>query len=81
MQEEQFTENLDEQFSEELIRSKQDQMLFNQIMESGLLYTKKGRESLGVKLQPQRRESTKVRRNAKCPCGLDKKYKKCCGQN
>ena len=29
--------------------------------------------------QPQRRESDKIGRNALCPCGSGKKYKKCCG--
>lgn len=30
--------------------------------------------------QPVRRSSEKVQRNAPCPCGSGKKYKKCCGQ-
>jgi len=30
--------------------------------------------------QPVRRSSEKVPRNAPCPCGSGKKYKKCCGQ-
>ncbi|WP_020589833.1 preprotein translocase subunit SecA [Desulfobacter curvatus] len=30
--------------------------------------------------QPIRRSSEKVQRNAPCPCGSGKKYKKCCGQ-
>ncbi len=30
--------------------------------------------------QPVKRESEKVGRNAPCPCGSGKKYKKCCGQ-
>ena len=29
---------------------------------------------------PQRREQPKVSRNAPCPCGSGKKFKKCCGQ-
>ena len=29
-------------------------------------------------LKPQRRETEKVNRNALCPCGSGKKYKKCC---
>jgi len=29
--------------------------------------------------QPVRREGAKVGRNAPCPCGSGKKYKKCCG--
>ncbi len=29
--------------------------------------------------QPIRREGEKVGRNAPCPCGSGKKYKKCCG--
>ena len=31
-------------------------------------------------VQPVRRESEKVGRNALCPCGSGKKYKKCCGK-
>jgi preprotein translocase subunit SecA len=30
--------------------------------------------------QPVKRSSEKVQRNAPCPCGSGKKYKKCCGQ-
>jgi preprotein translocase subunit SecA len=30
--------------------------------------------------QPVKREGEKVGRNAQCPCGSGKKYKKCCGQ-
>ena len=30
--------------------------------------------------QPVRRSSEKIQRNAPCPCGSGKKYKKCCGQ-
>ena len=30
--------------------------------------------------QPVRRSSEKIPRNAPCPCGSGKKYKKCCGQ-
>jgi preprotein translocase subunit SecA len=33
----------------------------------------------GVKKQPVKREDTKVGRNALCPCGSGKKFKKCCG--
>jgi preprotein translocase subunit SecA len=29
---------------------------------------------------PAKREEDKVGRNAPCPCGSGKKYKKCCGQ-
>jgi preprotein translocase subunit SecA len=28
-----------------------------------------------------RREGKKIGRNAPCPCGSGKKYKKCCGKN
>ena len=28
---------------------------------------------------PQPKKSTRVKRNAKCPCKSGKKYKKCCG--
>ncbi len=31
-------------------------------------------------VQPVRREGEKVGRNANCPCGSGKKYKKCCGK-
>ena len=37
-----------------------------------------GEES--VKKKPQTRSSGKVGRNAPCPCGSGKKYKKCCGR-
>ena len=30
--------------------------------------------------QPVRREQPKVSRNAPCPCGSNKKFKKCCGK-
>jgi preprotein translocase subunit SecA len=30
------------------------------------------------RLEPQRRETEKINRNAPCPCGSGKKYKKCC---
>jgi len=30
--------------------------------------------------QPLRREHEKIGRNADCPCGSGKKYKKCCGR-
>jgi len=33
-----------------------------------------------VKKKPQTRSSGKVGRNAPCPCGSGKKYKKCCGR-
>jgi preprotein translocase subunit SecA len=31
------------------------------------------------KKEPVRREGKKIGRNAPCPCGSGKKYKKCCG--
>jgi preprotein translocase subunit SecA len=31
-------------------------------------------------VQPVRRDGEKVGRNANCPCGSGKKYKKCCGK-
>jgi len=31
--------------------------------------------------EPYRREEPKINRNAPCPCGSGKKYKKCCGKN
>jgi preprotein translocase subunit SecA len=36
-------------------------------------------EQEGVKLQPFKRDHSKVGRNDPCPCGSGKKYKKCCG--
>ena len=33
-----------------------------------------------VKKKPQTRSAGKVGRNAPCPCGSGKKYKKCCGR-
>jgi len=30
--------------------------------------------------QPEKREGDKVGRNASCPCGSGKKFKKCCGR-
>ena len=60
-------------------QDKQDKLLADDIMKSGLLFTKKGRESLGIKLTPYKREYPKIGRNELCPCGSNKKYKKCCG--
>jgi preprotein translocase subunit SecA len=34
----------------------------------------------GDKKKPAKRESDKIGRNAPCPCGSGKKYKKCCGR-
>lgn len=34
----------------------------------------------GDKKKPAKRESDKIGRNAPCPCGSGKKYKKCCGK-
>ena len=34
----------------------------------------------GESKKPTRRASRKIGRNAPCPCGSGKKYKKCCGQ-
>jgi preprotein translocase subunit SecA len=39
-----------------------------------------GGEATPAKKQPQRRVAKKVGRNAPCPCGSGKKYKKCCGR-
>ena len=33
-----------------------------------------------IKIEPIKREDKKVGRNAPCPCGSGKKYKKCCGK-
>lgn len=58
--------------------TKQEQRLYEEILQSGLLYTKKGREKLGIKLQPYKREGSKIERNSPCICGSGKKYKNCC---
>ena len=34
-----------------------------------------------VERKPEPYHSTKISRNAPCPCGSGKKYKKCCGKN
>ena len=33
-----------------------------------------------AKAKPARRKAKKIGRNAPCPCGSGKKYKKCCGR-
>lgn len=35
----------------------------------------------GDEVVPVRRESSKLSRNAPCPCGSGKKLKRCCGAN
>jgi len=59
-------------------QTKQDQLLAEEIIQSGLLYTKKGREALGIKLTPYKKDTQKIGRNNSCLCGSGKKYKKCC---
>jgi preprotein translocase subunit SecA len=39
----------------------------------------RGREAEQDKQQPARRDADKIGRNAPCPCGSGKKYKRCCG--
>ena len=39
-----------------------------------------GGDSTPAKKKPVKRETQKVGRNAPCPCGSGKKYKKCCGR-
>ena len=34
----------------------------------------------GVRKKPSKRDTDKIGRNAPCPCGSGKKYKKCCGR-
>lgn len=46
-----------------------------------MLTTRTIRKMFGIRLQPMVREYPKIGRNEKCPCGSDKKYKKCCGKN
>ena len=38
-------------------------------------------ENAGAKVTVKKSASEKVGRNAPCPCGSGKKYKKCCGAN
>lgn len=40
-----------------------------------------GAEDTSSKPAPVKRKSPKIGRNAPCPCGSGKKYKKCCGAN
>lgn len=51
-------------------RQEQEQARMNQLSSGG-------EESTA---QPVRREGEKIGRNAPCPCGSGKKYKKCCGR-
>jgi preprotein translocase subunit SecA len=39
-----------------------------------------GGEETPVKKKPVKRSDKKIGRNAPCPCGSGKKYKKCCGR-
>jgi len=39
-----------------------------------------GSDTAAPKRKPVTRSDKKVGRNAPCPCGSGKKYKKCCGQ-
>ncbi|PIE68105.1 MAG: preprotein translocase subunit SecA [Deltaproteobacteria bacterium] len=50
----------------------------NQPKEQKLVFSGSGEAPAGKKTV--KRESRKVGRNAPCPCGSGKKYKKCCGQ-
>ena len=38
-----------------------------------------GQEDADIAIRTVRRQGAKVGRNAPCPCGSGKKYKKCCG--
>lgn len=62
-------------------QTKQQQKLYNDLIESKMLFTKVGRKLLGIKLNPYKRESKKIGRNEICPlCSSGLKYKKCCGK-
>jgi preprotein translocase subunit SecA len=50
----------------------------NQPKEQKLVFSGSGEAPAAKK--PVKRESQKVGRNAPCPCGSGKKYKKCCGR-
>jgi preprotein translocase subunit SecA len=39
-----------------------------------------GGDKGGVRKEPVKRSGEKIGRNAPCPCGSGKKYKKCCGR-
>jgi preprotein translocase subunit SecA len=47
--------------------------------EQELVFSGSG-DSTPAKKQPVKRETRKVGRNDPCPCGSNKKYKKCCGR-
>ena len=59
-------------------REKEDMLLAEKLMQSGLLYTKKGRKMLGINLKPYKKDYPDVGRNSLCQCGSGKKNKKCC---
>jgi preprotein translocase subunit SecA len=48
--------------------------------EQELLLNRRSAEEEARHHQPVRREGDKIGRNADCPCGSGKKYKKCCGR-
>jgi len=63
-----------EEFNEELNKSKEkDNPITLEIMQSRTL-----RKKFGIKLTTYKRETPKIGRNEKCPCGSGKKYKHCC---
>jgi preprotein translocase subunit SecA len=53
---------------EELHKPKEQKLIFS------------GSESESSRKKPVKRADKKVGRNAPCPCGSGKKYKKCCGR-
>ena len=53
---------------EEMHKPKEQQLVFS------------GGEATPAKKKPAKRTDKKVGRNAPCPCGSGKKYKKCCGR-
>ena len=50
---------------------------FRQPQDQKLVFSSSGEGE--TKKKPAKRASTKVGRNAPCPCGSGKKFKKCCG--
>lgn len=52
--------------------------LNSNVKKQTIVYTKAARKAFGVKLTPIKRDSPKIGRNEKCPCGSGKKYKNCC---
>ena len=50
-------------------------------IENGSMPAEATKETKQQNREPVRRETPKIGRNDKCPCGSGKKYKNCCGKN